>query len=195
MQICQSDHLIQHRGLTQTSKWREQTAYHCTSCVSLLCPTADSTLGGLASEKIYTWGEQSTVPSTPAPSTPQLLPRGGCRKNNGLSSSPMMASLNGMSHPKGISSREWRNHISADEQIKPLWSLKVKMQNALAVGKEHPSLSSRTNYDWWNQALLFRVSGTSPTHTCWRLGSGPRHDFDSIKEKNTFYYWMLPLEL
>lgn len=70
--MCQSEHLVQHRGLIHTSKWRQQTAYHCASHVFLLCPTADSALASLASEKIYTEGEDCTKPSTPTLVPPQL---------------------------------------------------------------------------------------------------------------------------
>lgn len=147
MQMCQPDHLTQHRGLTQTSKCRNQPAYHCISCVSLLYPNADSVLAGLASEEICTGGEQGTVPSIHAPHhlPPPSTPAARSSSPAGAAGKPMASSLHpwrhpwmGMSHPRGISRRKWRNYISADEQIKThLCSLKVKTQNALAAGQDH----------------------------------------------------------
>ena len=62
----------------------------------------------------------------------------------------------GPPHLRSISSRGWRKQISVDEEIKTYpWSLRVKMQNALTVEG-----NSKPDHDWWNQALLFQVSGT-----------------------------------
>lgn len=100
MQICQSDHLVHHRGLIQTSKWRQQTAYHCNSCVSLLCPTADSALAGLASEMIYTGGEECTVSSTPTSALPSFSSAEAEEKKHYLRPSPLVIALNGTVSPQ-----------------------------------------------------------------------------------------------
>lgn len=178
-----SHHLVdKQRAVCRNSTVSSRNFLLSQQCVTLLI------LAGLASQKIYIGENQRALLSTPAPQhfpIPSQLRL--WEKNMPSTHYSWWHPWIGLSHPKAISSRGWRKQISVDEQIKiHPWSLKVKMQNASTMWREHPSLNSRQTMTGETRSLLFQVSGTSPIQSCWRLGSGPRHDFDLIKEKIHF---------